>query len=74
VHLERQFKRSMSWSNYGKRWQIDHITPVSYFDLTDPAHLALCFNWQNLRPLWRKQNLSEGNRRGASQLHLPVTL
>lgn len=72
VHLERQFKRSMSWANYGKRWHIDHITPVSYFDLTDPAQLALCFNWQNLRPLWRKQNVSEGNRRGHSQLHLPL--
>lgn len=74
VHLERQFKCGMTWANYGKRWHIDHITPVSYFDLTEPAQLALCFNWQNLRPLCSKQNVSEGNRRGASQIHLPLTM
>ena len=73
VHLERQFKRGMTWSNYGKLWQIDHITPVSYFDLTEPTQLALCFNWQNLRPLFAKKNRSDGNRRGDSQLHLPLT-
>jgi hypothetical protein len=72
VHLERQFKGNMNWANYGKRWHIDHITPVSYFDLNEPAQLALCFNWQNLRPLWRKQNIKEGNRRGVSQLHMPL--
>lgn len=71
VHLERQFKRGMTWTNYGKVWEIDHITPVSYFDLTEPAQLALCFNWQNLRPLWSVQNHREQNRRGTSQLHLP---
>ena len=73
VHLERQFKRGMSWANYGRHWEIDHITPVSYFDLTDPAQLALCFNWQNLRPLTCRQNRREQNRRGNSQLHLPLT-
>ena len=35
-HLEKQFEPWMSWDNYGKWWHVDHIIPVTKFDLTDP--------------------------------------
>jgi len=62
VHLEKQFKRGMSWNNYGPKWHIDHIIPCSKFDLTDPRQQAICFNYLNLRPLWAKENLRKNNR------------
>jgi len=62
LHIERKFKRGMSWKNYGAVWHIDHIIPCSKFDLTDPRQQAICFNYLNLRPLWARENLRKNNR------------
>lgn len=59
--IESQFKVGMSWDNYGKIWQIDHIVPCSYFDLTDDEEQRVCFNWRNTQPLFSKDNFSKGN-------------
>lgn len=59
AHIEAQFKRGMGWHNYGRGgWEIDHIRQCNTFDLTDAEQQALCFNFTNLRPLWRADNLS----------------
>lgn len=57
THLERQFLRGMSWSNYGD-WHIDHIVPLSSFTITGPDDPELRRAWAlpNLRPLWAKDN------------------
>lgn len=58
-HLEKQFLKGMSWSNYGD-WHIDHITPISYFisqGISDPAVVNAL---PNLRPMWAKDNISKG--------------
>jgi len=60
-HLESQFKEGMNWENYGfEGWHIDHIRPISSFDLTDPDQQLECFNYKNLQPLWAEENLSKG--------------
>lgn len=61
-HLESQFKEGMSWDNYGKfGWHIDHIIPLSSFDLTDKNEIKIAFHYLNLQPLWAYENLSKGN-------------
>jgi hypothetical protein len=72
-HIESQFKRGMTWENYGKVWHIDHIVPVSLFG-TNEDELKRAMNWQNLRPLWAKQNIVEGNRRQNNQTVLPLDM
>ena len=68
VWLEQQFYmhpktgEQMNWLNYGKRWNIDHIIPLSLVRLTDRKQLVKVCNWFNLRPLWAEQNFSRGNR------------
>ena len=54
-HLEKQFKKGMNWSNYGK-WHIDHIRPCASFDLSKESEQHKCFNYKNLQPLWKKEN------------------
>jgi ATP-dependent 26S proteasome regulatory subunit len=61
LYLESKMKDDMTWENYGK-WQIDHIIPCSFFDLTDPKQKQQCFHYTNLQPLWAKENRSKGNK------------
>ncbi len=62
-HLESQFKPGMTWENYGE-WHIDHIIPISYFNITDfnCEDFKKCWSLNNLQPLWAKDNLTKGNR------------
>jgi hypothetical protein len=71
-HLERQFKRGMTWSNHGK-WHIDHIIPCAAFDLTDPEQQKQCFHYTNLQPLWAKENRTKGSRiKGPVQMSIAI--
>lgn len=53
--IESQFQRGMSWGNAGE-WEIDHIIPISSFDLTDERQVRCVNHYTNLRPLWAKDN------------------
>lgn len=60
LHLERQFDSRMTWENYGVfGWHVDHIVPCAAFCLEKEDHQRLCFNYRNLRPLWRDQNIAK---------------
>ena len=56
--LESNFTNEMSWENYGSSWNIDHIIPVSIFDLSKTDEQNFCFNWKNTRPLKPSVNFS----------------
>lgn len=63
IHLEKQFKPGMNWSNHSlKGWHIDHIKPCAKFDLSNPKEQAKCFHYSNLQPLWAKDNISKNCR------------
>jgi gas vesicle protein len=70
-HLESQFTKGMSWSNYGngwngrgmQEWHIDHIKPCASFDLSKASEQRKCFNYTNLQPLWAEDNLRKGDKR-----------
>ena len=57
--IEQQFNGEMSWENHGKIWHIDHIKPCCSFDLTIPQQQFECFNYKNLRPLLKEENLKK---------------
>ena len=48
--------------NYGKVWHIDHVIPISRFDLDDKENQLIAFNWRNTTPLSATENLSKNNR------------
>ena len=61
-HLESQFSEGMTWENWSLNgWHIDHIRPVSSFDLSDPAQVKECFHYSNLQPLWAIDNLKKSD-------------
>ena len=60
-HLENLFKENMNYENYGE-WEVDHIKPISSFNLNDLDEAKKCFNYKNLQPLWKKDNLKKSNK------------
>ena len=62
-YLERKFTLGMTWSRYGKgqnNWQIDHIKPLSLFNLSDEQELSKACHFTNMQPLWQQENISKG--------------
>jgi len=51
--IEAGFGPDMNWSNFGKLWHIDHIVPLSFFDLGSERDLCLCWNFINIQPSFR---------------------
>ena len=62
VYLEQQFDQNMSWENYGTYWEIDHIKPISTFDLTNEQEIKKCFNYKNTKPLSINENRKKRNK------------
>ena len=54
--------------NHGKEWHIDHVIPVSKFNLDNQEEQLLAFNWRNTMPLSSKENLSKNNKIIKSQV------
>jgi len=52
----------MNWQNYGK-WHIDHVKPLSIFDITNEKELYVACNFKNLQPMWALENITNGNRK-----------
>lgn len=63
VHLEKQFQQGMAWENWSYAgWHIDHIKPLSSFNLSDRAQLLKAVHYTNLQPLWAKDNFKKSNK------------
>jgi hypothetical protein len=57
-HIESQFKQGMTWNNI----HLDHIKPVSKFNLDDKNEFLDCCNYKNFQPLLAKDNLEKHNK------------
>jgi hypothetical protein len=61
THIEKQFKEGMDWNNRSS-WHIDHIKPLSSFDLTDKEQFYEACHYTNLQPLWPRENIRKSNK------------
>lgn len=63
-YLESKFQLGMNWENYGTfGWHIDHIKPLSSFDLTNRLQFLEACHFTNLQPLWASENRQKGGVR-----------
>ena len=59
-------QRPMTWDNYGD-WEIDHIQPLSSYNLSSIEDQKKACYCENLKPLWRKDNRKKSDK-------LPIVL
>lgn len=59
--LEYQFTENITWDNFGDVWQVDHVIPIAFFDISVREEHFLCFNWTNLTPLRKELNCSKSD-------------
>lgn len=62
-YLESLFSDGMTWEllRAGKI-HIDHIKPLSSFDLTKPEEQKKAFHYSNTQPLWAEDNLKKSDK------------
>lgn len=60
-YLEQRFTPEMSWDNHGNYWHIDHIFPLSKFNLDNPEEFLLACNYTNTQPLEAKENITKSD-------------
>jgi hypothetical protein len=64
-YLSERFQPGMTWDNWGfgeGMWHIDHVTPLSHFDLTDREQFLAANHYTNMQPMWQPENLRKNNR------------
>ncbi len=59
--LEKKFTENMTFENYGE-WEIDHIRPLASFNLKSIDEVKICFNHNNIQPLWKNENRSKKDK------------
>ena len=59
--INSKLKDGMTLDNYGL-WHVDHIKPLSLFDLTKDEEIKIAWSFDNLQCLWARDNISKGNR------------
>jgi hypothetical protein len=69
TYLESKFRphpetgELMTWQNHTTDgWHIDHIVPLSSFDLTDSEQFRKACHYTNLQPLWWYENLQKSTK------------
>ena len=58
-YLEGKFLDGMSWGNRSQ-WHVDHIIPLTFYDLTDEDQFKAASHYTNLQPMWILDNIRKG--------------
>lgn len=61
-YISKKFTNGMSWDNYGYySWHLDHIIPISSFNLENIEDQRKCFHYTNFQPLWATTEIAIKN-------------
>jgi hypothetical protein len=64
LNLDCIDKYGEPYSGNERKYHIDHIRPLSSFDLTQVSQLKIACNWSNLQILTIRENISKGYKIG----------
>ena len=69
-YLQSKIMKGMTMENYGTVWHIDHIIPVSKFDLSKDEEQKICFHYSNMQPMFAVENMKKRDKLVAPQIKL----
>ncbi len=62
-YIESKFTQGMSWQNVlDAKIHLDHIRPISSFNLLNHEEQLAAFNYMNLQPLWAHDNYVKSDK------------
>lgn len=62
-YIESKFQPGMTWGTWGRAgWHLDHIKPLSSFNLTDREQFLEACHYTNLQPLWASENVRKSDK------------
>jgi hypothetical protein len=59
-YINKQLLPGMTYDSFGKDWGLDHIVPTDMFDHTNINDLKLCWNFNNIMPMFINDNRKKG--------------
>lgn len=59
-HINKYLIEGMTKENFGTEWGLDHIVPVELFDFSNKEELKLCYNFNNIMPMFNNDNRMKG--------------
>lgn len=59
-HVDKYLIDGMTKDTFGKTWGLDHIVPVHLFDSSNIEELSLCYNYNNIMPMFNTDNRIKG--------------
>jgi len=59
-YINSQLINGMTVENFGKVWGLDHIVPTELFNQDDPNEFKLCWNFNNIMPMFIHDNRKKG--------------
>lgn len=72
AHIESLWHDGMTWENHSREgWHIDHIRPLSTFNLLDKKQRFAAFHYTNTQPLWASDNILKKDKWDGKTDHLP---
>jgi hypothetical protein len=59
-HIDKYLIEGMTKENFGELWGLDHIVPIQLFDFDNVDDFSLCYNYNNIIPMFNSDNRLKG--------------
>ena len=60
-YIINKLLEGMTLDNFGE-WEMDHIIPISRFNFETIEEIKSCFNYINIKPMWKSENRQKYNK------------
>ena len=60
-YITNNLQERMTLDNFGE-WEMDHTIPISSFEFNSIEEIKKCFNYNNIKPMWKNENRVKFNK------------